>query len=244
VTHRTRVVGGLLTAVVALAAGFMTWFFVIRKDGPSAATSQQAVDAVKSKGASSGTASAADVSGTWTVDTKAGAGPYPFDKSSYVGYRIVEELGGIGANTAVGRTPAVTGSLTIDRAQIASGLINADFKSLQSDSSSRDRSLRDQSLQTDKFPSASFKITRPIDLGSVPAEGKTITVKAEGDLTLHGVTKPIVVSLEATLVGNTIAVIGRAPVTFAEYNIERPTAAVVVSVKDAGELEFQLFFTR
>jgi polyisoprenoid-binding protein YceI len=240
----TKVVGGLLTAMVALFAGFATWFFVVRKDGPSAATSQSAADAVKSKGDASTGNAAVDISGTWTVDTKVGAGAYPFDKSSYVGYRVVEELTGIGANTAVGRTPAVTGSLTIDRAQIMSGAIDADFTSLQSDSTSRDKRLHDQSLQTDTFPKASFKITHNIDLGSVPANGKTIVVKAEGDLTLHGVTKPIVVPLEATLIGNTIAVIGRAPVTFADFNIERPTAAVVVSVKDVGELEFQLFFTR
>ena len=71
-----------------------------------------------------------------------------------------------------------------------------------------------------------------------------MTIDVVGELTLRGVTNPITVSLEATLVGDTVVVVGRAAVAFADFDIATPTAAIVVSVDDVGELEFQLFFTR
>jgi len=122
--------------------------------------------------------------------------------------------------------------------------ILADFTRLESDSSGRDSALRTQALETAAFPEATFVSTGPVDLGEVPANGDTITVDAIGELSLHGVNNIITVPLEATLVGDTIVVVGRASVAFADFDIATPTAAIVVSVEDVGELEFQLFFTR
>jgi polyisoprenoid-binding protein YceI len=241
-TARTKLLGGTALLATVLIAAFVLWFFVIRSDGPSAATSKDAVAAAK--GQQPATSGPVKVDGQWKLSPKTPAALYPFDKASYVGYRVEEELGGIGANTAVGRTPEVAGSLNITGTQITAVAVTAQFETLQSDSDSRDENVRDEALETAKFPEASFTLTTPIELGAVPADGATITVNATGDLTLHGVTKTISFPLEATLVGNTIAVVGRAPVTYSDYNIDAPTSALVISIKDAGEIEFQLFFVR
>jgi len=179
------------------------------------------------------------------VDTSFGDGEFPFDGNSYVGYRVVEELASIGGFTAVGRSTAVSGSLTIDGAQITLVEVVADLTRLKSDTTARDEIIRSQALESATFPEATFTLVEPIELGQLPANDVTIEVDAVGDLMLHGVTNRVTVPLEATLVdGETIAVIGRIPVQFDDYDIEPPTAAIVLSIEDKGEIELQLFFSR
>ena len=130
--------------------------------------------------------------GTWNVDTSIGTFTGVDDTSgNFVGYRVQEQLAGIGANTAVGRTPKVSGSLTIAGTKVTAVEITADLTALKSDDNNRDGRLRDQGIEFGQFPNATFKLTLPIDLGTVPADGKEIAVTASGQLTLHGVTKDV-----------------------------------------------------
>jgi polyisoprenoid-binding protein YceI len=244
VTRRTRLVLAAAAMAVLLLGGGAVTFFLLRNDGPDAATTEDAVAVLDDRPAQQASSGPQPVDGEWLVDSSIGVTEYPFDDGSYVGYRVQEELAGIGGNTVVGRTPGVGGTLTIAGTQITGVSVVADFGQLQSDNSGRDRSLRDQAIETDTFPEASFTLTAPIELGSIPVAGETITVDATGELTLHGVAKPITIRLEATLVDDTIAVVGRAPITFADYDIETPTAALVVGIDEIGELELQLFFAR
>ena len=55
-----------------------------------------------------------DVAGTWVVDTSTGEFDFESATGTFVGFRIQEELAGIGSTTAVGRTGEVTGSITIE----------------------------------------------------------------------------------------------------------------------------------
>ena len=87
-------------------------------------------------------------------------------------------------------------------------------------------------------------LTEPITLPKVPAAGETITVDGTGDFTLHGVTKKVTISLEGRWDGKDVQVVGHLPIVFSDYNITAPTAPVVASVDDHGEMEFQLFFSR
>src|SRR4051812_20035430 len=95
--------------VVLLAGGFATWFLFFRDDAPPAVDIDTATESVTSTtGAGSGSDPAA-LTGTWTVD--AAVGDFADFSSSFAGYRVREELVSIGAKTAVGRTPDVTGTL-------------------------------------------------------------------------------------------------------------------------------------
>lgn len=85
--------------------------------------------------------------------------------------------------------------------------------------------------------------TAPIDLGSVPADGKEIDVTARGTLTLHGVTKDVQIALKARLSGSVIVVIGSLPIAFADYSIQAPSSFKVLSVDNYGTMELQLFFS-
>ena len=118
--------------------------------------------------------------------------------------------------------PRSSGSLTLDGSTITSVEVTADLGQLESDDDRRDGRLREQAIETGRFPTATFTLTSPIELGSVPADGQTLTATATGDLTLHGVTRSVQVPIEARLSGDVVTVTGSIEIAFADYSIERP----------------------
>ncbi|HEY8059599.1 MAG TPA: YceI family protein [Acidimicrobiales bacterium] len=243
----------LVVAGLLLAGAYGTWYLFLRPAGPAAVGSTSAPvptlapAATSSPGASSSAGSSSapqtdGIDGTWTVDTSIGS--FSDFSSSFVGYRVQEELASIGGNTAVGRTPNVSGTMTIAGTQVSEATIEADLTTLESDDDRRDGQLRQRGIQTNQFPTATFKLTSPIELGSVPTDGQEVSVTANGQFTLHGVTNDVQIPLKAKLSGDVIAVTGSLPITFADYGVEAPSSFVVVSIDDHGTMELQLFFTR
>jgi polyisoprenoid-binding protein YceI len=121
---------------------------------------------------------------------------------------VQEELASIGAATAVGRTPDVSGTITIDGMTVTTVEISADLTTLRSDNDRRDNQLRTQGLETDTYPTATFVLTEPIELPAEAASGETVTVDATGELTIHGVTNEVTIAIEARLDGDIIVVVG------------------------------------
>ncbi len=180
--------------------------------------------------------------GTWSVDTSIGS--FSDFTSSFVGYRVQEELAGVGAATAVGRTPNVTGSLTLDGTALTAVEISAELTTLQSDSSMRDGQLGRQGLETDTYPTATFILAEPVELDAVPVEGEPITVTAVGDMTMHGTTKRVEIPLEARLSEGVVTVVGSLPVAFGDYGMTAPELMRVLSIDENATMELQLHFTR
>jgi polyisoprenoid-binding protein YceI len=228
--------GGL--AVVALGAAGVWWF--LRDDSPKAPTLEAAVGAVGTTGS---TPSAGGVNGNWAVDTSVGQFNFENSTGTFVGFRVNEQLSGIGSTTAVGRTPAVSGTMTIDGTKLTTANISADMTALTTNNSRRDGPAR-QALGTSQFPNATFVLTSPIDLGDAAKTGAKTTVTATGNLAVHGVTKSVQIPLQAQLTGNTIVVVGSLDVAFSDFGITAPTAPIVLSVDDHGQIELQLFFQR
>jgi hypothetical protein len=54
----------------------------------------------------------------------------------------------------------------------------------------------------------------------------------------------VTLTVEAELSGTTAAIVGQAPVTLADFDIDPPTGLSVLSIKDEGTFEFQIFFTK
>lgn len=218
----------------------------VASTAPTAATAADAT--VASTGPSTttaGTAPAAtgDVSGVWSVDTSIGEFNYEDSTGTFVGFRIAEELQGIGSTTAVGRTPTVSGTLDIDGTTVTAVTIEADMTSITTNDSRRNDKVW-SALETDTFPTGTFVLTEPIELGDAATSGEAVSVDAVGELTIHGVTLPVTIALDAQLVDDTIVVVGQTDIVFADYGVSVPTAAIIVSVEDHGVVELQLFFTR
>ncbi|WP_208027362.1 YceI family protein [Rhabdothermincola sediminis] len=219
---------------VVLLGGFAFWWFVLRSDAPERASVPVRTEStVPTDPTDPGGASSPD--GTWRIA--------PAD-DVFAGYRIQELFAGETIkNTAVGRTPAVTGTMTIVGGSVAEASIEADLTKLASDQSRRDSFIRGNALQTDAFPTATFRLSEPIALPSGIAVGRSVEVTAVGELTLHGVTNRVELPLRATWNGSTISVAGGTQVILADYGIDPPRLPIVTT-DDVGELEVQLVFER
>jgi polyisoprenoid-binding protein YceI len=179
------------------------------------------------------------IDGTWTVDTS--IGDISEGSSTFVGFRVDEVLDPGGDNTAVGRTPDVSGQLDVSGTVIDSFMLEADLTTLATNNNFRNGAIQ-RTLATDQFPTATFVSTEPVDLGQVPPEGEVFAVSVPGTLTIKDVSQDIVVDLEAGRSGGNVVVVGSWPIEFGDFDVSMPSAPVVVSVEDNGVLEWQIFF--
>ena len=198
-----------LVALAALLIGGPYFFFNVIEGKAPGKLQLPAAD-----GVSSGPVAPGPVSGTWTV----GAG-------SVAGYRVHEVLLGQ-SHTAVGRTSKVTGGLVISGTEVTAADFTVDMASVRSDTRSRDAQFSGFIMQTYNYPHGSFRLTSPIQLGSVPAVGQKVSVPATGDLTLRGVTRPVTFTLNAERLQGAIDINAEIPVTFSLWHIPNPSFAV------------------
>jgi polyisoprenoid-binding protein YceI len=230
------VVAGLM--LVAVAGGLL-WFF--GGEVPAEVDLEATASSVTNGTAVSATSG--DIEGTWSVDSS--VGDFTLDETTtatFVGFRVEEVLNSIGSATAVGRTPEVTGSMTIEGTTLTATEVVADLSSIISDESRRDDSIQ-RALNTSTNPEATFVLTEPLELGDGADAGELVTVAAVGDLTINGVTEPMEVMLEAQLIDGAILVTGTTDVSFADYDVTAPTSPAVLSVEDHGVVEVQLWLS-
>jgi len=97
----------------------------------------------------------------------------------------------LGISNVQGEFTKVTGSITIDDKDISKSSVNAtiDTTSLDSRVAARDKDVKDNFLEVDKFPTMTF-VSKKITKGT---DGK---VQVTGDLTLHGVTKEVTFTVD------------------------------------------------
>ncbi len=164
-------------------------------------------------------------------------------EGSEAGYRVSEILQGQ-KTEGVGRTPGVTGSMTVAGTKVTAATFTFDMTKLASDSGKRDSQVQTRIMKTAEFPTSSFAVTAPVDFGKVPAEGETVKAKATGDLTVHGTTKPVTVDLEARRKGANVEVLGSLEITFADWGIENPSFKPFVEVGEKGTIEWLIVMAK
>jgi polyisoprenoid-binding protein YceI len=244
---RTKVlIGALVVAVLAVSGGL--YWFLARDEPPEASIENALAGRTTTTSPRSGATTdaaprATSVEGTWTVDTTTGGFDFESATGTFAGFRIQENLAGIGATHAVGRTGDVSGSMTIGGTSVTAAGFEVDLTSITSNDSRRNSRIQ-EALETDRFPTAAFRLTSPIDLGADVTSGREVSVTATGDLTIHGTTRSVRFPLRAKLSGDTIAVAGSLDVDFADYGVRVPHSQIVVSVEDHGPIELQLLLTR
>jgi polyisoprenoid-binding protein YceI len=234
--------GAIVVLGVAALAG---WWFLVRDDAPPEAdidAAGETLDEAATPGTGDAFADAAGADGTWTVDRSVGS--FADLTGTWAGYRFDEELVGIGGNTAVGRTPEVSGTMTVAYGAVTAVDVEVDLTTLDSDSDRRDGALRSRGLESDRFPTATFTLTDPVTLPTGLTDGERATVTANGELTIHGVTNEAAIELQAQLQGDNAVVVGNAPIALTDYGIDPPTGFSVLSISGDGTFEFQLFFSK
>ena len=248
----TYVVLGLIVLVVLFFGAIFIYAKVIN-DSPAEFTAGDLDAALSSQGSSQPapgtvatgqppvpTAAPSGAPASTGVATGAGSSQWVATDSSQVGYRVEEVLFGVNT-TAVGRTNQVDGTLSIEGTQVTGVDFTVDVASIKSDESRRDSQFRGRVMSADEFPTATFTLTQPIELGATPADGAAVTTPATGDLTLRGVTKSVTFDVTAKQDNGLIGVQGSIPVVFNDYGIPNPSNGGVTT-EDHGLVEFVLVF--
>lgn len=165
--------------------------------------------------------------------------------NTVVWYEVDEEFGagalgrlGIaaGLNRTMGRTSVVDGALTLDFAGAAPQLVDAvftvDISTLSSDQRMRDGRIRDEWLESSRFPSASFIATNIESAPDTYSEGDEVTFQVAGDLTVREVTNPVVFEVTATLQGNTITGVATTEFPMSSFGVDPPKMTSLFTVGD------------
>ncbi|MGH7740287.1 MAG: YceI family protein [bacterium] len=119
--------------------------------------------------------------------TVAGAEEYGFDKAhSHIGFSVRHILGPV-----PGEFKNYDGSFTFDAKNPSKDKIDV---TIQADSISTDNEMRDHDLMSNKFFDVEKYPTLTFKSHKVDAAGKD-QYKVTGDLTIHGVTKPVVLDV-------------------------------------------------
>lgn len=223
----------VIVAAIAFVGGPWIYINVFRDDAPAplVETTLAPTDTVTDTTAAEVPALPTDVSGTWNLTAE-----------SVAGYRVEEILFGQNV-TAVGRTNAVTGSLTFDATSLTAASFEVDMATIASDDSRRDRQFAGRIMDVATYPTATFVLGAPITLPDGALAGSPVTIDATGDLTLRGTTKTVTIPLTATLTPAGIDVRGEFEVVFADWQIPDPSLPGI-STEDRGILEFALIAVR
>jgi polyisoprenoid-binding protein YceI len=224
---------GVVAAVVVLAVGGAWIYAAIDKPQAkpklSAASDNTSTTSARADDSSS---ARGDIAGTWKPTS-----------ASVFQYRVEETLFGA-HNTATGQTNKVTGSMTVAGTDITAVNLVVDMTSVSSDRTQRDGQFRGRIMETSQFPTATFKLTQPISIGTLPVNNTPITKKATGQLTLHGVTKTVTFDVKAQRTASgTIEANGEIPITFADYGINDPSGGPA-RTEDHGTLVFLAVFAQ
>lgn len=231
------VVGAAVLVVALVAVGGYVYFFSGARNAPKPLALTTATPT-----AGAGSATATSLAGNWTVAT-----------GSTAGYRATELFAGQTANhEAVARTSQVGGTLAIAGSSAALQATNVNvtvqLANLKSEDTvaGRDVAQRDQTVQrtlnTSSYPTATLTVPS-VQLPAGAAAGGQVSVPAQGNLTIHGVTKAVELTLQAQLTGGRIEAVGTIPVTMTDYGIQAPNFPFV-TVQPNVQLEFQVFFTK
>jgi polyisoprenoid-binding protein YceI len=161
---------------------------------------------------------------------------------SLAGFRVRESAFGM-SNDTVGRTSAVTGTAVIAGDQVTGGAFSIGLTSMKVGGKAQPQFAK--SLDTTKDPVATVTLTRPVTLKAAFASGATVTERVAGRLTMHGISRPVVVTVSGRRDGSALQVAGSIPVTFSRWGIRGPQSfGFLASIASSGIAEFLLILHR
>jgi polyisoprenoid-binding protein YceI len=165
--------------------------------------------------------------GTWAVSA-----------GSVAGFRVPETAFGM-SNEVVGRTTAVSGTIVLAGDRVTVATFRIGLADVEVNGKAQPQFAR--SLDTRRFPDATFTLAGPVAVGSAP--GGTVT--AAGRLGMNGVTHPVTVTISWRRDGAALEVTGTIPVAFTAWDIRGPAGyGFFGSLADHGAAEFLLTLHR
>ncbi len=146
-----------------------------------------------------------------------------------------------------GKTRGIVGAITSEGGDIFKDgrvSISVEAASLETGNGRRDKTMREAHLETARFPAIAFVSTGPPEIVSSVADAlgayTEVTARLVGDLTVHGVTRPIVLSVTIRRDGKVWCVTGEAPVRLSDHGIPDPSL-VFNRVQDLVTVRFSVW---
>ncbi len=212
----TTAVAGSLAAAIGVAS---VWFVV-----SPPASAPLALPAAA-------TAPAGLLDGTWTVAP-----------GSVAGFRVRLSALGIG-NDLVGRTPAVSGTISVVRDWVIAARLSVTMTGIRVDGKPQPQLAR--SLRTTQYPTSVFSLTEVAAMGPGFVNGRPVTRQVHGFLTIDGTSCGVTATITARRSGQALEVVGTIPVEFEYWGIQAPPGAGILgSLADSGTAEFRLVLHR
>lgn len=181
--------------------------------------------------ASTASAAVGSPDGTWKVAP-----------GSIAAYRIQQTVLGMSGDV-VGRTNVLTGTVVVSGDEVTSGTFAVDLSSVTA--GGKGVPQFGMSLETERYPIATFSLARPITLGPAFAQGGTLSSVATGQLTMHGRSRLVTARISERRDGSALEVLGSIPVAFSDWGIKGPPGyGFLGSLGDHGEAEFLLILHR
>ena len=178
----------------------------------------------------------------------AGLTVFTLDDAAIARYKVEEELANTGFYVATGETTDVAGAIAFDAAGAVvaeQSRITVQAATLQTDSNRRDGYVRSRTLETDTYPEVVFVPTAIDGLPeSINDASGDVAFTITGDLTVKDQTREVTWDAMANFAGAGAAS-GTASVefTFADFGMDKPRVAIVLSVEDTIRLELDFVGT-
>ena len=166
----------------------------------------------------------------------------PAPDGNEVRFKVQEQLAMLTMpNVAVGTTSRVTGAVVLADGHVVPGesKFSVLLDSLRTDRERRDMYIKRRTLETDRFPTADLAITALPGLPWPLPDSGALTFEIEGDLTIHGVTRPSTWQVTAEAQDGGFTGLASTRVKFEDFGMTQPRVAIVLSVQDDIGLEYQ-----
>lgn len=164
---------------------------------------------------------------------------------SKASYHAQEQLVGRSLpSQAVGTSGAVSGSIMLaDDGSILTdqSQITVDLRQLKSDESRRDNFIQGSTLQTGRYPTATFVPKQAAGLDNPLPTSGSASFQLSGDLTVHGVTKPVTWQVSGQFDPDTVGGTATTQVNISDFGMTPPKAGPVLNIQDGItlQLDFQ-----
>ncbi|MEZ4733684.1 MAG: YceI family protein [Caldilineaceae bacterium] len=149
-----------------------------------------------------------------------------------------------GFGDVTGSTNEIAGELQLrlDDPQnaLAYGEFTVNLPSLTSDRNQRDTWIRDNALESNRFPVAKFVATEIQNAPTSYTEGAEATFQLLGDLTVREITQSVTFTVTATLTGDTIQGVATAPMQLTDFGFDPPSFANTLTVDNDFTIRVEL----
>ena len=177
------------------------------------------------------------------------AGSWKVSSGSQAGYRVREKLAFLPAQSdAVGRTSQITGAATLSESagvvKISKASFNVAVNTLKSDRSMRDEKIHSIGLESDRYPTATFTLSKPLSVSASAIRGHVAHLSVTGTFVIHGVSKQETLPIELSLSGSTLEAAGAITFPWSEFGMTAPSVGGFVNVTGKATMEFDLRLQR